>query len=138
MVSGPPWSIATKRKPSDAELAALKFAWTACKPVRSNAIVLSDRVTTVGIGAGQMSRIDSVNIAGEKYAAYLKKNDKPRVLVMSSDAFFPFSDCVERAAAIGVTAIVQPGGSIKDAESVDAANRHDMAMMLTGMRHFRH
>jgi phosphoribosylaminoimidazolecarboxamide formyltransferase/IMP cyclohydrolase len=100
--------------------------------------VLADRGRTVGIGAGQMSRVDSVQMAKYKYGEFLKTSPKPGTLVMASDAFFPFPDSVESAAAIGVTAIIQPGGSVKDKEVVAAADKLGIAMVLTGMRHFRH
>ena len=129
----------TNRQPSTNELDALKFAWLVCKNVKSNTIVLSRGKRTLGIGAGQMSRIDSLNIAVEKMKEVnceLNENDFP--LVMASDAFFPFPDVVEMAAKIGVKAIIHPGGSIKDADSFEAANKHGIAMVLTGIRHFRH
>jgi phosphoribosylaminoimidazolecarboxamide formyltransferase/IMP cyclohydrolase len=135
---GDKWEVPTKRKPTPKEEAALRFAWAAAKYVRSNAIVFSDDSRTVGIGAGQMSRVDSVFMAGHKYAAYLKENPKPETLVMASDAFFPFPDALEEGARIGATAVIQPGGSVKDKEVVEAADRLGVAMVLTGMRHFRH
>lgn len=136
---GPEWKVVTSRQPSREEEAALRFAWTACKHVKSNAIVLAGPQATVGIGAGQMSRIDSVHIAGVKYKEYLRTgNAAPPVLVLASDAFFPFRDGVDAAASLGISAIVHPGGSVKDAEVIAAADEHKLAMVLTGMRHFRH
>ncbi len=126
------WTVATKRQPTDAERAALWFAWLVCKHVKSNAIVLARGTEVVGVGAGQMSRIDSTGIAVRK------AGDKSRGSVLASDAFFPFPDNVEAAAAAGVTAIVQPGGSVKDADSVAACDAHGIAMLFTGVRHFRH
>ena len=126
------WTVATKRQPTVEERAALWFAWLVCKHVKSNAIVLARDTEVVGVGAGQMSRIDSTGIAVRK------AGDKSRGSVLASDAFFPFPDNVEAAAAAGVTAIVQPGGSVKDADSVTACDRLGLAMVFTGVRHFRH
>jgi phosphoribosylaminoimidazolecarboxamide formyltransferase/IMP cyclohydrolase len=132
------WQVVTKRPPTDAERAALRFAWLVCKHVKSNAIVLASggvqprRSQVVGVGAGQMSRIDSTGIATRK------AGDKAKGSVLASDAFFPFPDNVEAAAADGVTAIVQPGGSVKDADSIAACDTHGIAMLFTGVRHFRH
>ncbi len=124
--------VATKRVPTDAEMRALEFAWRVCKHVKSNAIVLAREDVTVGVGAGQMSRVVSVEIAAEK------AGDLAKGSVMASDAFFPFPDGVEAAAAAGVTAIAQPGGSKKDADVIAAADAANIAMVLTGVRHFRH
>ncbi len=135
---GDKWEVPTRRKPSEEEEEALRFAWTAAKYVRSNAIVLADEHQTVGIGAGQMSRVDSVFMAGHKYAAFLKDNPRPRTMVMASDAFFPFPDALEEGVKLGATAIIQPGGSVKDKEVIAAADALGVAMVLTGMRHFRH
>ncbi len=135
---GDKWEIPTKRKPTPGEEEALRFAWAAAKYVRSNAIVFADTCRTVGIGAGQMSRVDSVFMAGHKYEAFLKANPKPEVLVLASDAFFPFPDALEEGARIGATAVIQPGGSVKDKEVIEAADRLGLAMVLTGLRHFRH
>jgi phosphoribosylaminoimidazolecarboxamide formyltransferase/IMP cyclohydrolase len=126
------WTVATQRPPTDAERAALWFAWLVCKHVKSNAIVLARGTEVVGVGAGQMSRIDSTGIAVRK------AGEKAKGSVLASDAFFPFADNVEAAAAAGVTAIVQPGGSVKDADSVAACDTHGVAMLFTGIRHFRH
>ncbi len=126
------WTVATKRQPTAEERAALWFAWLVCKHVKSNAIVLARGTEVVGVGAGQMSRIDSTGIAVRK------AGDKAKGSVLASDAFFPFADNVEAAAAAGVTAIVQPGGSVKDADSIAACDQHGIAMLFTGVRHFRH
>ena len=122
----------TKREPTKAEIADLLFAWRVVKHIKSNAIVLVKDKTIVGMGAGQPSRIISAKIAKEK------AEDKTRGSVLASDAMFPFSDVVELAAACGVTAIIQPGGSIRDEESIKAADKHNLAMVFTGERHFRH
>lgn len=124
--------VPTKRRPTDEEYAACAFAWKVCKHVKSNAIVYARAGQTVGIGAGQMSRVDSVKLAGTKAVLPVKG------CVMASDAFFPFRDGVDAAAQVGITAIIQPGGSIRDQEVIKAADEHQMAMILTGMRHFRH
>ena len=108
------------------------FAWLACKHVKSNAIVLASGTQLVGVGAGQMSRVVSVEIAIKKAGAKAKGS------VLASDAFFPFPDNVELAAAAGITAVVQPGGSVKDADSIAACDAHGMTMLFTGVRHFRH
>lgn len=126
-------NVATKRKPTDSELKALALAWRVAKHVKSNAIVLANETETLGIGAGQMSRVDSMKIAALK-----AKGEKLRGCVMASDAFFPFRDSVDEAAKVGVKAIVQPGGSIRDEEVIAAADHHGIAMVLTGVRHFRH
>lgn len=128
--------VVTARAPSVQELEALVFAWSMCKHVKSNAIVLAtsqDGVhRTVGVGAGQMSRVVSVEIATRKAGALSQGS------VLGSDAFFPFPDGVELAASHGITAIAQPGGSVKDAEVIEVANKHNLAMIFTGTRHFRH
>jgi phosphoribosylaminoimidazolecarboxamide formyltransferase/IMP cyclohydrolase len=124
--------VATKRPPTDDEKRGLEFAWRVCKHVKSNAIVLARGEVTVGVGAGQMSRVISVQIACEK------AGDKAKGSVLASDAFFPFPDGVEAAAKAGVTAIAQPGGSVNDAHVIAAADAAGMAMVLTGVRHFRH
>jgi phosphoribosylaminoimidazolecarboxamide formyltransferase/IMP cyclohydrolase len=124
--------VVTKRKPTDEEYQALDFAWRVVKHVKSNAIVLATRDKLVGVGAGQMSRVDSVKIAIMKATAPTKGT------VMGSDAFFPFRDVVDTAARAGVTAIIQPGGSIRDEESIRAADEHGIAMVFTGVRHFKH
>ncbi len=124
--------VPTVRKPTDEEYAACAFAWKVCKHVKSNAIIYAKPGQTVGIGAGQMSRVDSVKLAAMKAQMPVKG------CVMASDAFFPFRDGLDAAADVGITAIIQPGGSIRDSEVVKAADEHGMAMILTGMRHFRH
>ena len=124
--------VVTERKPSSSEYEALDFAWRVCKHVKSNAIVFSNRNQTVGIGAGQMSRVDSSKIA--VFKAQLPTHGT----VLASDAFFPFRDGVDAAAEAGVTAIIQPGGSVRDEEVIKAANEHGIAMIFTAMRHFRH
>ena len=138
LLLGDKWEVPTKRKPTKEEEAALRFAWAAAKYVRSNAIVFSDTCQTVAIGAGQMSRVDSVFMAGHKYEAFLKANPKPETLVMASDAFFPFPDALEEGIKLGATAVIQPGGSVKDKEVIDAADRLGVAMVLTGILQFRH
>jgi len=138
LLLGEKWEVPTKRKPSREEEEALRFAWAAAKYVRSNAVVFADTCQTVAIGAGQMSRVDSVFMAGHKYRAFLKDNPAPKTLVMASDAFFPFPDAMEEGVKLGATAIIQPGGSVKDKEVIEAADKLGAAMVLTGVRHFRH
>lgn len=124
--------VVTKRKPTSAEWRALEFAWTVAKHVKSNAIVYAVEDRTIGVGAGQMSRVDSARIAVQKAQSPL------RGAVMASDAFFPFRDGIDAAAEAGLAAVVQPGGSKRDDEVVAAADEHGMAMVFTGKRHFRH
>jgi phosphoribosylaminoimidazolecarboxamide formyltransferase / IMP cyclohydrolase len=124
--------VATKRAPTPEEMRSLEFAWRVCKHVKSNAIVLAQGERTVGVGAGQMSRVVSVQIACEK------AGEKAKGSVLASDAFFPFPDGVEAASKAGVTAVAQPGGSVKDADVVAAADKLGLAMVMTGVRHFRH
>jgi len=124
--------IVSSRKPTLEEFTALEFGWKIVKHVKSNAILFAKAKRTVGIGAGQMSRIDSVKIATFKSIPDAKNT------VMASDAFFPFRDGIDEAAKVGVTAVIQPGGSIRDQEVIDAVNEHDMAMIFTGVRHFKH
>ena len=134
--------IVSKREPSTQEVADLLFAFAVCKHVKSNAIVYAKDGATVGIGAGQMSRIDSSRIAAWKAEEAAKEAgwDEPltRGSVVASDAFFPFADGLLAAADAGVTAVIQPGGSIRDEEVIEAANERGLAMIFTGMRHFRH
>ncbi|UPT76037.1 MAG: bifunctional phosphoribosylaminoimidazolecarboxamide formyltransferase/IMP cyclohydrolase [Elusimicrobiota bacterium] len=137
-VTGPDWKVVSKRQPTPAEEEALRFAWTAAKHVKSNAIVLAGPDRTVGIGAGQMSRVDSVHMSGVKFKLWLRDNEGPKALVLASDAFFPFRDGIDAAFTLGISAIIHPGGSIKDAEVIAAADEHNLAMVMTGMRHFRH
>jgi phosphoribosylaminoimidazolecarboxamide formyltransferase / IMP cyclohydrolase len=124
--------IATKRQPTEQELDDLLFAWKAVKHVKSNAIVLAKDGQTVGVGAGQMNRVGSAKIAIEQ------AGEKAKGSVMSSDAFFPMPDTVEEAVKAGVTAIIQPGGSIRDQDSIDVCDEHGIVMVYTGMRHFKH
>ena len=124
--------VATKRSPTERERRDLAFAWLAAKHVRSNGVVLAAERQTVGIGQGQPSRVGSVRLAIDKAGA------RSRGAVAASDGFFPFPDSIELLEKAGVTAVVQPGGSIRDAEVVAAANASNMAMLLTGIRHFRH
>jgi phosphoribosylaminoimidazolecarboxamide formyltransferase/IMP cyclohydrolase len=129
----------TRRPPSEAEIDDLLFADTVAKHVKSNAIVLAKGGATIGIGAGQMSRVDSVKIAVEKAAEAFGRKERPAEgAVLASDAFFPFADGVEAGIAAGVTAIIQPGGSRRDAQSIAAADAAGVAMVFTGVRHFRH
>lgn len=129
------WTVPTKRSPTSEELADLLFAWRAVASVKSNAIVLTRNGATIGIGAGQMSRVDASFLAAHK--AKLQGHDT-KGAVMGSDAYFPFRDGVDQAAEAGVTAIVQPGGSVRDPEVIAAADEHGMAMVFTGKRQFRH
>ncbi|MCX6799289.1 MAG: bifunctional phosphoribosylaminoimidazolecarboxamide formyltransferase/IMP cyclohydrolase [Candidatus Diapherotrites archaeon] len=124
--------LVSKRKPTVGEMQDLLFAWSVAKYAKSNAIVLAKNKATVGVGAGQMSRIDSTEIAVKKSAGRCKGS------VLASDAFFPFRDNVDLAAKAGITAIIQPGGSVKDKEVIAAADQHGIAMVFTGVRHFRH
>ncbi|MDR2399350.1 MAG: bifunctional phosphoribosylaminoimidazolecarboxamide formyltransferase/IMP cyclohydrolase [Endomicrobium sp.] len=131
--------LMTERKPSKEESDALDFAWKIAKHVKSNAIVLARGRQTVGIGAGHVSRIDSLKIAVERMKDVKHMLDEKRFpLVLASDAFFPFPDVVEESSKSGVTAIIQPGGSIKDEDSIKAADERNIAMISTGMRHFKH
>lgn len=125
-------AVPTVRKPTEDEYAACAFTWVVCKHVKSNAIIYGKPGEIVGIGAGQMSRVDSVKLAAMKAQSPVKG------CVMASDAFFPFRDGIDAAAQAGITCVIQPGGSIRDAEVVKAVDEHGMAMILTGMRHFRH
>jgi phosphoribosylaminoimidazolecarboxamide formyltransferase/IMP cyclohydrolase len=124
--------VVTQRQPTEAEFADLRFAWLVAKHVKSNAIVLAKGGMVVGVGAGQMSRIDSVSIAVRK------AGERVRGSVLASDAFFPFRDNIDEAARAGVTAVVQPGGSLRDRDSIQACDEHGLAMVCTGVRHFRH
>ncbi len=127
--------VVSEKQPTVSEIRALLFAWKVCKHVKSNAIVFANESQTVGVGAGQMNRVDSVRIAAmraEKTGLELKNT------VLASDAFFPFRDNVDEAAKFGISAIIQPGGSVKDEEVIQAANEHALAMVFTGARHFKH
>ena len=129
---GTEWRVATKREPTDEEWVGLRFAWKACQSVKSNAIVFAAGEATVGIGGGQPNRVDCVKIAADR------AGKRSKGAVMASDAFFPFPDVVEAAAKWGITAIIQPGGSVRDDLSIEACNQHNLAMVFTGVRHFRH
>jgi phosphoribosylaminoimidazolecarboxamide formyltransferase / IMP cyclohydrolase len=124
--------VVTKRQPTAAELDDLRFAWVVCKHVKSNAIVLAKDRMLIGVGAGQMSRVDSVHLAVRK------AGDRVGGSVMASDAFFPFRDNIDEAAKAGVRAVIQPGGSMRDQDSIQACDEHGLAMIFTGIRHFRH
>ena len=126
------WKVVTERQPTKAELADLAFAWKAAKHIKSNTIVLAKDNTLVGMGAGQPNRVVSVHLA------LRIAEDKAKGSVLASDAFFPFADNIEMAASGGITAIAEPGGSIRDDEVIAAANEHNIAMLFTGTRHFRH
>lgn len=126
------WRVVTQRQPTPAQLADLVFAWRVARHVKSNAIVYVRNRATIGIGAGQMSRVDSVMMAGHK------AGERSRGAVMASDAFFPFPDGIEAAAKHGITAVVQPGGSVRDEEVIATADRLGLVMCFTGVRHFRH
>jgi phosphoribosylaminoimidazolecarboxamide formyltransferase/IMP cyclohydrolase len=127
--------IVSEKQPTEAEIRALLFAWKVCKHVKSNAIVFAGENRTFGVGAGQMNRVDSVRIAAlraERFDLPLKNS------VLASDAFFPFRDNIDEAAKFGISAIIQPGGSVKDEEVIQAANEHNLAMVFAGARHFKH
>ncbi len=124
--------VVTQRSPSDEEVEALLFAWTVCKHTKSNAIVYARRGQTVGVGAGQMSRVDSVKLGAMRARIPVEGS------VLASDAFFPFRDGLDEAAKSGITAVIQPGGSVRDEEVIAAANEHGLAMVFTGIRHFKH
>jgi phosphoribosylaminoimidazolecarboxamide formyltransferase / IMP cyclohydrolase len=126
------WQVVTERQPTPDKLAELLFAWKVCKHVKSNAIVVTSDRTTLGVGAGQMNRVGSVKIALEQ------AGEKTKGATLASDGFFPFDDSVKIAAAAGITAIVQPGGSLRDKDSIKAANELGLVMVLTGVRHFLH
>jgi len=127
--------VVSKRAPTDKELQDLLFTWRVAKFVKSNAIVYGRDSATVGVGAGQMSRVYSARIAGIKAS---DENLEVTGAVMASDAFFPFRDGIDNAAAAGIAAVIQPGGSRNDDEVIAAADEHGMAMVFTGVRHFRH
>jgi phosphoribosylaminoimidazolecarboxamide formyltransferase / IMP cyclohydrolase len=126
------FEIVSDRKPTQSELRALRFAWAVCKHVKSNAIVYAAENQLIGVGAGQMSRVDSVRIGAMKAQLPLAG------AVLASDAFFPFRDGIDEAAKHGITAVIQPGGSVRDKEVIEAANEHNLAMVFTKMRHFKH
>lgn len=127
--------VVSKRQPTESEIRAMLFAWKVCKHVKSNAIVFANQTNTLGVGAGQMNRVDSVRIAAmraERFELPLENS------VLASDAFFPFRDNVDEAAKLGIAGVIQPGGSVKDAEVIEAADEHGLAMVFTGARHFKH
>ena len=126
------WNVATEAKPTEAMLDELRFGWAMVRFIKSNAICLSNNQALVGVGAGQMSRVDSVEISIKK------AGDRAAGSVLSSDAFFPFADSIEVAAAAGIKGIIQPGGSVRDQEVIEACDKHGIPMVLTGNRHFRH
>jgi phosphoribosylaminoimidazolecarboxamide formyltransferase / IMP cyclohydrolase len=134
-VSADDLKVVTKRQPTDAEMRDLQFCWKVAKYVKSNAIVYVKKSMTIGVGAGQMSRVYSARVAGIKAA---DENLEVAGSVMASDAFFPFRDGLDAAAEAGITAVIQPGGSMRDEEVIAAADEHNIAMVFTGMRHFRH
>jgi phosphoribosylaminoimidazolecarboxamide formyltransferase / IMP cyclohydrolase len=131
-LTAPGLKVVTRRAPTEEEVAALLFAWTVCKHTKSNAIVYARAGQTVGVGAGQMSRVDSVRLGAMRAQLPVAGS------VLASDAFFPFRDGLDEAARHGVTAVIQPGGSVRDPEVIAAADEHDLAMVFTGVRHFRH
>jgi phosphoribosylaminoimidazolecarboxamide formyltransferase/IMP cyclohydrolase len=124
--------VVSQKQPTPEQLADLAFAWRTARHVKSNAIVYVKDRATVGVGAGQMSRVDSVMMAGAK------AGDRAQGAVMASDAFFPFADGIEAATQYGIVAVVQPGGSIRDAEVIEAVDKMGLVMLFTGTRHFRH
>ncbi|MFM8179138.1 MAG: bifunctional phosphoribosylaminoimidazolecarboxamide formyltransferase/IMP cyclohydrolase, partial [Candidatus Kapaibacterium sp.] len=128
-------TVATAREPKDQELSAMMYAWKVCKHVKSNAIVYAASDRTLAIGAGQMSRVDSARIAAFRARQFgISLADS----AVASDAFFPFADGLLQCIEAGATAVIQPGGSVRDEEVIAAANEHNITMMFTGMRHFRH
>ena len=130
--AGTEWKVVSQREPTQEELISLRFAWKACQHVKSNSIVFAVGEATVGIGGGQPNRVDCVRIAAARAGS------KASGAVMASDAFFPFPDSVEEAAKAGITAVIAPGGSVRDAEAITAADAYGLAMLFTGVRHFRH
>jgi phosphoribosylaminoimidazolecarboxamide formyltransferase/IMP cyclohydrolase len=138
--AGPPWphddvKVVTRRAPTADEWTALRFAWRICAHVKSNAVIFTNATQTLAIGAGQVSRVDAVKVAMMKAE---EREVSLRGSVAASDAFFPFRDGLDAVAAAGATAVVQPGGSVRDAEVIAAADEHGVAMVFTGRRHFRH
>jgi phosphoribosylaminoimidazolecarboxamide formyltransferase/IMP cyclohydrolase len=129
------WKVVTEREPTDDEMSAMKFAWKVVKWTKSNAIVLAKADRTIGIGPGQTDRVGALEVAISKAQKYEHDFDDA---VLASDAFFPFADSVQLAAAKGIRAVIQPGGSIRDQEVIDAADELGIAMVFTGRRHFRH
>jgi phosphoribosylaminoimidazolecarboxamide formyltransferase/IMP cyclohydrolase len=131
-LSGADLKVVTKRQPTEEEIRALLFAWTVCKHAKSNAVVYAREGQTVGVGAGQMSRVDSVKLGAMRAQLPIKGS------VLASDAFFPFRDGIDEGAKHGITAVIQPGGSVRDPEVIAAADEHGLAMVFTGVRHFKH
>jgi len=129
------WNVVTRRMPTESETKALRFAWKVSKYVKSNALVYTTECQTIGIGSGQVSRVDSARFGAEKAEEH---GLSTRGTVAATDSFFPFRDGLDQAFKAGAVAVIHPGGSIRDAEVIDAANEHGMAMVFTGMRHFRH
>ena len=133
------FTVPTERKPTEAELHELLFAWKVVKTVKSNAIIISKDHAGIGMGPGQPNRVDSALIACQRAEEFCEREGmEPTGFVCASDAFFPFGDNVDTLAGHGVAAIIQPGGSIRDEESIQACNEHGIAMVFTGARHFRH
>jgi phosphoribosylaminoimidazolecarboxamide formyltransferase/IMP cyclohydrolase len=131
--------VVTRRQPTIDEWRALRFAWRVSAHVKSNAVIFTSADRTLAIGAGQMSRVDAVNVARMKAARDRESDETPlRGSVAASDAFFPFRDGLDAVAAAGATAVVQPGGSLRDNEVIASADEHGLAMVFTGRRHFRH
>jgi len=130
--AGTEWKVVSQREPTQEELISLRFAWKACQHVKSNSIVFAVGEATVGIGGGQPNRVDCVRIAAARAGS------KASGAVMASDAFFPFPDSVEEAAKAGIAAVIASGGSVRDAEAITAADAYGLAMLFTGVRHFRH
>jgi phosphoribosylaminoimidazolecarboxamide formyltransferase/IMP cyclohydrolase len=130
--------VVTRRQPSVEEWRALRFAWRVCAHVKSNAVIFTAADRTLAIGAGQMSRVDAVKAAVLKAQASPSERGVLTGSVVASDAFFPFRDGLDAVVSAGATAVVQPGGSVRDAEVIAAADEHDIAMVFTGRRHFRH
>jgi len=126
------WEVVTDRQPDDQEKEAMEFAWKAIKYVKSNGILIANDHMTLGVGPGQTNRVASVRIAIDQ------AKDRLEGAALASDAFFPFADNIEEIAAAGIKAIIQPGGSVRDQDSIDAANKYGIAMVFTGIRHFRH
>ena len=135
LLSSSDMKCVTSISPNESQMKDLLFAWKVAKHVKSNAIVYAKDQMTIGVGAGQMSRVYSAKIAGIKAS---DENLMVQGSVMASDAFFPFRDGIDAAAQAGIKAIIHPGGSMRDDEVISAANEHDIAMIFTGMRHFRH
>ena len=135
MIAAEDLKIVTQKKPTENEIEDLLFTWKVAKMVKSNAIVYGKNSQTIGVGAGQMSRVNSARIAAIKaeHAGLAIQG-----ACMASDAFFPFRDGIDNAAKVGITCVIQPGGSMRDDEVIEAANEHNIAMVFTGMRHFRH